>query len=125
MFDSYNEDANYDYSTVNITISNGTAIAEEDVRLPDGELVGIATVTSPEPSEILNMGLFINNQEVLKPADVRFSQKTNGGTWRDSIRPVSGIQGGTTVTTRIIALTDVRADDITTQVLFVVKKPNR
>ncbi len=113
----------YDYTTVNVTIDANDPSGNNSVRVPDGEVVAIGAICNTEPTEIINLSLLDNNNEILRPSDVRFSQKTSGGDWLSCLRPVSDISGGRDITARLTALTATRAKDYTVQVLFMIKKP--
>lgn len=67
------------------------------------------------------MSILQNNNEVLKPADVRFSEKTNGGTFKDSLRPVD-FQGGRTFEAKVVSTSVSTTQEVSVQVLFMIEK---
>ncbi|ESU28392.1 hypothetical protein FLJC2902T_17470 [Flavobacterium limnosediminis JC2902] len=113
----------FEYVTVVITLLAAASSGEAEVRLPDGKCVAIGAVTSGnDDNEIINLSCSENSTVVLKPADVRFSEKTNGGNFVESLRPID-LDGGKTITASLNALTNSRATDVKVQVLFMILKP--
>lgn len=115
-------DNNYDYVTVNVTLIKATLIANAPIDIPDGKVVAIGAAISGNPEDrIIDLGIFKNNNAVVQPADYRFSQKTNGGTFVESMRPVN-FEGGFSMQARLSAYAVSATEDITVQVLFMIYK---
>lgn len=118
-----NEEIKYDYVTANVTLAATTVLGNESLSVPEGKVVGIAAVIAGNTEDrIINLSILNNGSEVVRPADVRFSEKTNGGSFVDSVRPVSFI-GGRSFEVRLNALTASATEAITVQVLFMFEKP--
>lgn len=118
----FEEEKKHEYVTANVTIQAGNVMANDKTFIPDGKVVAIGTALAGNfANTIVNLSVLDNNNEVLKPSDVRFSEKTNGGTFKDSLRPVDFL-GGKTYESRLVALQPVGAD-LTVQVLFMIEKP--
>ena len=115
----------YDYITATVAIAVNETVDIEKVSVPDGTVVAIgAIVAGDTENRIINLAILQNNTEVVRSADVRFSQKTSGGTFRDSMRPVD-LAGGRTYEVRIAANQGSATQAIQVQVLFMVEKPNQ
>jgi hypothetical protein len=117
------ENPKFDYVSVNATLTNGIASIQSDVQIPDGEILAIGTVADRTIDEMINLSILDNNNEVLRPCDVRFSGQTAGNDWINSFRPVTGIPAGKTLQAKLTALKTARASSITIQVLFIYRKP--
>lgn len=117
------EEKKYETVTVNVTLATGTTLGNEKLSIPDGKVVAIGTVIAGNTEDrIINLSILDNNSEVVKPSDVRFSERTSGGTFKDSLRPVD-FSGGRTYEARLVALASSVTEVITVQVLFMVEKP--
>ena len=117
------EDIQYDYVTVDVTITVNTTIGSENVSIPDGNVVAMGVVVAGNTeARIINLSILQNNTEIIKPADVRFSEKTSGGTFKDSLRPVS-FPGGRKFEAKIVATTVSALEKVSVQVLFMLEKP--
>lgn len=114
----------FEHITIDVVLpANSATAVSEPQRIPDGRCVAIGAVVSGNTNnEIINLSLKQNTNEVLKPADVRFFEKTNGGIFVHSLCPVD-IDGGRAITVVLNALVDVRPNPVTIQVLFMVEKP--
>ena len=80
-----------------------------------------AIVAGDTENRIINLSVLSNGNDVVRPADVRFSQKTNAGTFIDSMRPVDFL-GGRVYETRLVASSLSATQTITVQVLFMIEK---
>ncbi|SDZ91012.1 hypothetical protein SAMN05443667_101255 [Flavobacterium gillisiae] len=117
------EDKRYEYVTANILLAVNESVDSEKVIVPDGNVVAIGAIVAGNPeARILNLSILQNNQEIVRPADVRFSEKTNGGTFKDSLRPVD-FQGGRTFEAKIVATATSATEVVAIQVLFMIEKP--
>ena len=115
----------YDYITATVALAVNETLDSEKIGLPDGNVVAIgAVVAGNTENRIINLAVFQNTTEVVRSADVRFSQKTSGGTFRDSMRPVD-LPGGRTYEVRIASNEGSATQAIQVQVLFMVEKPNQ
>lgn len=114
----------FEYIAEVVTLPSASNIGTGEVRIPDGRCIAIgAVVSGNDDNEIINLSLLENGNAILKPADVRFSEKTNGGNFVQSLRPVD-LTGGRMTTIVLQALTASRATDVKVQVLFMVEKPD-
>lgn len=119
------EENKYEYETVNVSLAANTAMSSENLTIPAGKVVAIAAVVAGNTeARIINLSILQNNQEIVRPADVRFSEKTNGGTFKDSMRPVDFL-GGRTFEARIVANAVSATEAIAVQVLFMIEKTNQ
>lgn len=113
----------YEYVVANATLVKDTLTANEPVDIVDGTVVGMAAISrGNNENRIIDLGIFQNNNEVVKTCDVSFSEKTNGGTFKDSMRPVD-FAGGKQFQIRLFADTTSPTDNVRVQVMFMVRKP--
>lgn len=113
----------YEYVTANVTLETGIVTGNDRVLIPEGKVVAIGAVVAGNTEDrIINLSILDNNNEVVRPCDVRFSEKTNGGTFKDSLRPVD-FNGGRTFEARIVALSPSATQKVAVQVLFMIEKP--
>lgn len=111
-----------EYVTANITLVANTAIANDKIFIPDGKVVAIAAIVAGNTeNRIINLSILDNGNEVIKPADVRFSTKTSGGSFKESMRPVD-FSGGRNFETKLVANATSATENITVQVLFLIEK---
>lgn len=109
------------YETINVTLSAGTFIAQENIKLPAGKVIRMATVVGGDlENKIVNHSVTQNNNDIIKPSDLRFSAKTNGGDFVNSLRPVD-FEGGRTFEAKLNTAVALAAD-ITVQFLFLIVK---
>ena len=120
------EEIDYEYERVNVVLAANATISPSDsgkIRIPEGKVVAIAAVIAGDTeNRIIDLSILDNNNEIVRPCDVRFSQKTSGGTFKDSMRPVA-FNGGRTVEARLIALSASTTKTVTVQVVFMIQKP--
>ncbi len=120
------EEIDYEYERVNVVLAvNATMSTSESgkIRIPDGKVVAMAAVIAGDTeNRIIDLSVLDNNNEIVRPCDVRFSQKTSGGTFKDSMRPVA-FNGGRTIEARLIALSSSTTQTVTVQVVFMIQKP--
>jgi hypothetical protein len=120
------EEIEYEYERVNVTLPANATVSSIDgskVSLPEGKVVAIAAVISGNTeNRIIDLSVLNNNNEVVKPCDVRFSEKTAGGTFKDSMRPVSFISGKV-FEARLVALQASATEEVKVQVIFMIQKP--
>jgi hypothetical protein len=117
------EQKQYEYVTANVTLATDTVTGNDKVLIPEGKVVAIGAVVAGNTEDrIINLSILDNNNEVVRPCDVRFSEKTNGGTFKDSMRPVD-FNGGRTFEARLVALSPSATESVAVQVLFMIEKP--
>lgn len=120
------EEVDYEYERVNVVLpANATtsSIDTSTVTLPQGKVVAIgAVIAGDTENRIIDLSILNNNNEVVKPCDVRFSEKTNGGSFKDSLRPVAFI-AGKVFEARLVALQPSATQTVTVQVIFMIQKP--
>lgn len=118
------ESENFEYVTASFTLVKTTLTAETEVKIPDGHVTNIGLVQAGNnENRIINLTVLQNNSTIIQPSDIRFSERSAGGNFRDSLRPVD-IEGSRTLQVRLNALVPSGADDVTVQVLFMIRKPN-
>lgn len=112
-----------EYVTADVTLGINVPMALDKVFIPEGNVVAMGVVIAGDTeSRILNLSVLQNNSEIIRPADVRFSTKTSGGTFKDSLRPVS-FQGGRSFDVKVAATSISTTKVVVIQVLFMVEKP--
>lgn len=120
------EDVDYEYERVNVVLPANATTSSFDgsmVSLPQGKVVAIgAVVAGNTANRIIDLSVLNNNNEVVKPCDVRFSERTAGGEFKNSLRPV-GFIGGKVFEVRLVALEASTTETITVQVIFMIQKP--
>lgn len=111
------------YEFIDIVLDKASATAKvKSSNLPDGIITHCALVQSGNTdNEIIDFGLYRQNNEVLRGGDLRFSEKTANGNFLDSLRPVSGVDGGGSLEVRLTAKTDTRTNDVAVQVMLVIQ----
>lgn len=110
------------YITASLILDKDSTDIEESVLLPDGVVTHFAIVQSGNDNqEIINLSFLENNTELLKPSDLRFSEKTANGNFLESMRPVSDIDGGRKIQVRLAALKSARPSNVNVQVLFAIQ----
>lgn len=116
---------NITYKTINVTLPAASQSASKGIKIPTGKIIAIGAVVQGNiANEIIDLSLLDNNNEMLAPCDVKFSEKTAGGRWIDSMRPVN-LDGGREVDAKLYAYTSSRANDIKVQVLFAILEENK
>jgi hypothetical protein len=116
------EELKYEYVTANVALAVSETQGSDTVFIPEGKVVAIGAVVSGNPeARIINLSILQNNSEIIRAADVRFSEKTNGGTFKDSLRPVD-FQGGRQFEAKLVASDSSATEAITVQVLFMIEK---
>lgn len=120
------EEIDYEYERVNVVLAATATMSASDsgrIRIPDGKVVAIAAIVAGNTeNRIIDLSILDNNNEIVRPCDVRFSEKTSGGTFKDSMRPVA-FNGGRTVEARLVALLPSATQAVTVQVVFMIQKP--
>ncbi|MFN3753315.1 hypothetical protein [Flavobacterium sp.] len=113
----------YEFVVANVFLAKTTVLGTINLDVPSGKIVAIGNVIAGDPeNRIINLSILNNGNEVLKPADYRFTEKTNGGDWLQSLRPVD-FDGGRMYETRYTAPAASATEDLNFQVLFVIEKP--
>lgn len=117
------ENHTYEYITTTITLNTDETFASENVQIPSGTIVAMSAIIAGNPeSRILNLSILQNNAEAVRASDVRFSERTSGGTYKDSMRPLN-LSGGRTYEARLVATTASTTETIAIQVLFMIQNP--
>lgn len=109
-----------DWKTLNISLAAGETIATGEVPLERGERIVAAAETGSEPGQIINLGLYEQNNEVSAPMDLAFWKRSNSGQYLDGFKPI-GFKGGTTVEARLTTKTAVAAQ-VDLQIVFGIIK---
>lgn len=115
-------DSNVEYVSVDVSLAANVGLASEKISIPDGKVIAIAAIVAGNTeNRIINLSVLDNGNEVIKPADVRFSQKTSGGSFKESMRPVN-FNGGRSFETKLVANAISTTQAVTVQVLFLIEK---
>lgn len=113
----------YDYVTATVSLAVNETVDTEKITVPDGNVVGVGAVIAGNTEDrIINLSILQNHTEVLTPADVRFTQKNNGGSFLESMRPVD-LPGGRPYEVKIVASAASTTQAVQIQVLFMIEKP--
>jgi len=97
-----------DWKTLNISMAAGETIATGEVPLEKGERIVVAIETGSEPGQVINLGLYEQNNEVSAPMALGFWKRSNAGQYLDGFKPI-GFRGGTTVEARLTTKNPVAA----------------
>lgn len=111
------------YTSKEITLSRLETSVTKTIEIPEGDVTHIGLVKEGTATDIVNLEVLQNFSRLLDPLDIRFSEKSNGANFLESLRPVSGIRGGRTLQVRLTAISTPRVADLTVQVVFVTQKP--
>ena len=109
-----------DWKTLNISLVVGETTTTGEVPLERGERIVAAVETGSEPGQIINLGLYEQNNEVSVPMDLGFWKRSNSGQYLDGFKPI-GFKGGTTVEVRLTTKTPVPAA-VDVQIVFGIIK---
>ncbi|WNM19274.1 hypothetical protein [Flavobacterium capsici] len=117
------ETPKYDYVTVNVILEKNTLKSTRVLAdIPGSRVVAMACVpTDNTEGRIIDLTVYQNNNDVVKAADIRFSQKTNGGTYQDSMRPVD-LPGSFQYYVELSAYETSAVQNVQVQVLFMYQK---
>lgn len=116
-------DKRYEYVTADVFLVKATNIKSTNIDIPSGRVVAMgAVMAGNSENRIINLSILNNGNEVIKPADYRFSEKTSGGDYLQSLRPVD-FDGGRLYETKFYAPVASVAENLNFQVIFVVEKP--
>jgi hypothetical protein len=115
----------YEYVTSDVQVLKNISSNEEDIVIPDGRVVAMGVVLKGNAEDrIVNASVLDRNNEIIRPADVTFFQKTTGGNFLDGFMPVD-FDGGRTYQARLSPTVVSAVDDLTAQFIFIVEKPQR
>lgn len=115
----------YEYVTQEVFVEDKSPSNEEDIRVPDGRVVRMGVILRGNTEErMVNVSILDSNNEIVRPAEVTFFQKTSGGNFLDGFMPVD-FDGGRTYQVRVTPTTESVADNITAQFILIVEKPQR
>lgn len=108
------------WKTLRVTFLKGEAYAEKEVTLDKGERIVAAVATSEMPTQLVNLGLYENGQEVSAPMDLSFWRRSNSGQFLDGFKPL-GITGGSTISARL-STTGILAttNDLQVEIAFAI-----
>lgn len=113
----------YEYVVSNVVLVKNMVLANEPVDIPEGKVVAMAAIMKGnDENRLIDLGVFQNNNEVVKTCAVEFSEKTSGGTYKDSMRPVD-LSGGKQYQVRLTASASSAVDNVTVQAIFMIEKP--
>lgn len=125
FFNSKNKMERYEYVTATLTMDKTQMVAEVNVTIPDGTVTNLGIVQSGNnEGRIINFSVLENNNTLLQPADLKFSERTGGSSYKDSLRPVE-LDGGRILQVRLTTMMpSLNSEDVTVQVLFMIRRPN-
>jgi hypothetical protein len=114
-----------EYITTTITLDPTETLDSQTVQIPSGNIVAMAAIVAGNPeARILNLSVLQNGFEVVQPADVRFSERTSGGTYRGSMRPIN-LPGGRQYEVRLVATTASLTEKVAVQVQFMIENESQ
>lgn len=118
---------NYEFLTIDTKLSSGsnrTVSADNQITFPAGRVIAMATVIKSDVSDVIvNLSVLKQGNEIVRPADVTFYEKTRSGNFMETMRPVSIENvGGNSYEVFLSTNTPVQRD-ILIQTMFVVEKP--
>ncbi len=111
------------WKTLNISFAATDSLAEKSITLETGERIFAAVATSIVPTQLIDLGLFENGNEVSAPTALEFWKKSNAGQYLDGFKPIE-YKGGSELSVRLstkVAL--VTAIDV--QVVFGIIKQDK
>lgn len=112
----------YEHITTNVLLPANTITMEEDVRIPKGRVIAMGVLLiGTMINRFINMSVLDNNNEVVKPLDARFAEKTTGGDFLDCFMPVD-FDGSRTYQARLTATAVDNVNAVSAQFIFIVEK---
>jgi hypothetical protein len=108
------------WKTLNISFGVGEVLAEKDISLEKGERIVAAIATSIVPTQLVDLGLFENGNEVSVPSATEFWKRSDSGQYLDGFKPIE-YRGGSTISARLttkVALVDA----VDVQIVFGIIK---
>ena len=113
-------DKKYEYVVANVLLAKTTNSGNKNIDIPSGRVVAMGAIAAGNTeNRIIDLSILNNGNEVIKPSDYRFSEKTSGGDYLQSLRPVD-FEGGRLYETRFTASVASAVEDVNFQVLFVI-----
>lgn len=114
---------NYEIVVANVAFDKNTASNQTFTDIPSGKVVAMGAIAAGDTeNRIINLSVLNNGNEVIKPCDFRFTEKTSGGDWMQSLRPVN-FDGGRLYETRFNAPNGASTlEDLNFQVIYVIAK---
>lgn len=109
-----------DWKTLNISLVPGETIANKEIHLELGERIVAAVETGSEPGQIINLGLYEQNNEVSAPMALPFWKRSNAGQYLDGFKPIS-FKGGSSVDVRLSTKSPI-ANAVEIQIVFGIIK---
>ena len=99
-----------------LTIEAGSKYDQNTIQIPPGKRVVAAAIGSRPIDQIVNLGFDENGSEIETEMDLSFWKKNDTGRFLDGFKSLE-YTGGTTLTLKLTATTDVDAD-FQVQVVF-------
>ena len=109
-----------DWKTLNISMLTGETIANKEIHLELGERIVAAVETGTDPGQIINLGLYEQNNEVSAPMALPFWKRSNAGQYLDGFKPI-GFKGGSSVDVRLMTKSPL-ANPVEVQIVFGIIK---
>lgn len=113
----------YEFVTQNVTLIRTSTFNEELLTIPDGKVVRMGVILKGNTeNRIINASVLDNNNEITRPIDVDFLQKTASGSFLEGFMPVE-FDGGRQYQVRLTALVPpAGAEEPIAQFVFIVEK---
>ena len=114
----------YYHEVLELNILNGETQDQDRVALPEGKCIGIAVeMAGTKPSVFVNLGLYdAAGNEIVKPHDWQFFQRTQGGPWIGTLHNFS-FNCNRTVLFKALATAALAADFSLQIYVLIEQKP--
>ena len=111
----------YEQKKVEVTIADGGTLASNTIKLPFGTCVGmsVAKIDNANHGDFVNLSVKDGGGAVVEASDISFFEKTSGGRWIDSLRPMS-FECNRNVEVELSTATALSGGNFKAQVLFVI-----
>jgi hypothetical protein len=113
----------YEFVTQNVKLLSTGLFNEESLRIPDGKVVRMGVVLKGNTQDrLINASVLDNNNEIIKPIEVGFLQKTASGSFLEGFMPVE-FDGGRTYDVKLTALVlPTGGQEPVAQFVFIIEK---
>jgi hypothetical protein len=118
-----NTNKRYETVTQNVKLLRTGLFDEELLRIPDGKVVRMGVVLKGNTEDrIINASVLDNNNEIIRPIETGFLQKTASGSFLEGFMPVD-FEGGRQYQVRLTALVlPLGVEEPVAQFLFIIEK---
>ena len=106
------------WKTLRVAFPVGQDYTEKEISLEKGKRIVAAIATNQDPSQLVNLGLYENGQEISAPMDLDFWRRSNAGQFLDGFKPL-GYTGGATISARLSTTRPLAtATDLEVEIVF-------